>query len=157
MFLHIHIQLIQSVLLHANYLYDDYIYFKLHHYVCLLNSQFLLAALVHFLCILIGQFCFRLFVFIPVMEDWFVQLQQSGSHFWVLVSTFYMYRLQVNFVLCLEIHFLFLVLFQGLFMNRFSVKYIVLLCLLNQCVDLIRLTFSTYQQYQQWLLLEKRR
>ena len=39
-------------------------YFKLHHYVCLLNSQFLLAALIHFLCVLIAQFHFNfLFLF----------------------------------------------------------------------------------------------
>ena len=36
----------------------------MHHYVCLLNSRFLLIALAHFLCILIGQFCFNfLFLF----------------------------------------------------------------------------------------------
>ena len=63
-FLYIHIHLIQSVLFCAIYLCHDYIYFKLHHYVCLLNSHFLLAALVHCSCILIGQFHFRFFVFI---------------------------------------------------------------------------------------------
>ena len=37
---------------------------KLHYYVCLLNSRFLLTALVHFLCIFIGQFAFEfLFLF----------------------------------------------------------------------------------------------
>ena len=34
---------------------------------------------------------------LPVVEDWFCV--QSGSHFWVLVWTFYVYRLQVKFVL----------------------------------------------------------
>ena len=37
---------------------------KLHYYVCLLNSRFLLASLVHFLYIFIGQFAFEfLFLF----------------------------------------------------------------------------------------------
>ena len=60
----IHIYLIQFVLFRAIHLCNDCIYFKLHHYICLLNSPFLLAALVHFSCILIGQFRFRfLFLF----------------------------------------------------------------------------------------------
>ena len=59
---------------------------ELHHYVCLLNSRFLLAALVHFLCIFIGQFAFEFSILfqnpesaifvamLPVVEDCFVCL-----------------------------------------------------------------------------------
>ena len=43
----------------------SFLLFKLHPYVCLLNSQFLLAALVYFSCILIGQFRFWFFALIP--------------------------------------------------------------------------------------------
>ena len=105
---------------------SDYLYFILH--VCLPKFQFLLATIVHFSCILIGQFHFRCFdiilkfwvshfcrdIFSPCFQWWkigFVQLWQSGSHFWLLVWTFYMYMLQVKFALCLEINFLFLILF----------------------------------------------
>ena len=46
------------------YVITIYVYVKLLHYVCFLNSQFFLAALVHFLCIFIGQFAFHfLFLF----------------------------------------------------------------------------------------------
>ena len=96
----------------APFIYVVTIYFILHHYVCLPNSQVLLAALVHFSCIFIGQFRFRCFSIIPkfrvshfcsdICSLWFqwckigfVQLWQSGSHFWLLVWTYYMYRLQV--------------------------------------------------------------
>ena len=48
---------------------NDYIYFKLHNYVCLLNCRLLLAALVHFSCILIGQFRFRFFVLLRNSES----------------------------------------------------------------------------------------
>ena len=63
-FLHIPFHLIYSIFFRAIYLCNEYIYFKLHHYVCLMNPRLLLAGLVHCLYILIGQFCFWFFIFI---------------------------------------------------------------------------------------------
>ena len=79
------------------------------------------------------QHYLSIFFMFPVLEDWFkLQLQQSGCHFQLLFCTFYMFRLQVKFVLCLEINFLFhchINLFYFLFSSSSSRNFYSLILL----------------------------
>ena len=138
-FLHIYIHLIQSILLCAIYLRNEYIYFKIAS-LCLFNEFLILIVctssfFVYFYWpVPLLIFCFyseilsQPFSQSEILKDCFVWLQQSGSHFWLLVQIFYMYQLQVKFVLCAEFYVLFLVLFQRLLMNLFGAKYILYCC-----------------------------
>ena len=57
-----HSVFIESVLFRAIFLCNEYVFFKLHHYACLLNSRFLLVALIIFLyfdwSVSLVAFCF---------------------------------------------------------------------------------------------------
>ena len=62
---------------------------------------------------------------LPVVEDWFCTVVAVWQPFWLLVWTFYMYRLQLNFLYVWKLVFCFLYYF---------IKCIVMLCLYNYLV-----------------------